>query len=628
MKYTNRERFRYYFENTFASGPLGMIRFLGIMSLVTILFLGFVIVIFGIRATPDAKDGVSFVEGAWQSLMATLDSDTMGGDDGWPFRVWRFLATLAGLFIVSILIGIISAAIDGKIEQIRKGKSKVLESGHTLILGWSENIFSIIEQIILANENIKKQRIVVFAEMDKVEMEDAIREKIQDFKSTKIIVRSGNPMIANEIQIVNPNLARSIIVLSPETEEADIIVIKTVMSITNSPLRKKDPFHIVAEIKEEENLEAAELVGQGEAVFVFASDLLARITAQTCRQSGLAIIYTDLFRFEGDEIYFQKEPSLYGKSFKEAALSYNTSTIIGIYSESKAFQLNPPGDMLLEAGDSIVAISRDNDTVLIDGLPAAQRLKGGAFVKKSQVEPGPERLLMLGWNENSEKIILEIDSYVTSGSELHILSEDSLQLEQISTNHLQLFVTPGKLSNRKDLDGIHPEQFDYIILMSDKQSDIQHSDAKTLICLLHLRNIGKDFSKDMSIVSEMRDLRNLEVGIVAKANDFIIGDNITSLIMAQIAENKQLNAVFKILFDSEGSEIYLKPIGNYWNEGEEVCFYDMVERAFEYQETAIGYRRMSEQDSIERNFGIVLNPIKDKVIPFTSKDYLIVLALN
>ena len=61
---------------------------------------------------------------------------------------------------------------------------------------------------------------------------------------------------------------------------------------------------------------------------------------------------------------------------------------------------------------------------------------------------------------------------------------------------------------------------------------------------------------------------------------------------------------------------------------EEVCFYDMVERAFEYQETAIGYRRMSEQDSIERNFGIVLNPIKDKVIPFTSKDYLIVLALN
>ena len=391
MKYTNRERFRYYFENTFASGPLGMIRFLGIMSLVTILFLGFVIVIFGIRATPDAKDGVSFVEGAWQSLMATLDSDTMGGDDGWPFRVWRFLATLAGLFIVSILIGIISAAIDGKIEQIRKGKSKVLESGHTLILGWSENIFSIIEQIILANENIKKQRIVVFAEMDKVEMEDAIREKIQDFKSTKIIVRSGNPMIANEIQIVNPNLARSIIVLSPETEEADIIVIKTVMSITNSPLRKKDPFHIVAEIKEEENLEAAELVGQGEAVFVFASDLLARITAQTCRQSGLAIIYTDLFRFEGDEIYFQKEPSLYGKTFKEAALSYNTSSLIGVYSEQLGFQLNPSSDTLLAEGVSLVALSQDNDTIVVDGVPADQRMKGGMFVKKAQETLGPER---------------------------------------------------------------------------------------------------------------------------------------------------------------------------------------------------------------------------------------------
>ncbi|NDB35951.1 MAG: hypothetical protein EB023_11570 [Flavobacteriia bacterium] len=311
MKYSIKERFRYYFENTFSTGPLGVIRWLAIMSLITILFLGLVIVIFGISAEPDSPDSLSFIEGAWQSLMATLDSGTMGGDMGWAFRMVRFAATLVGIFMISILIGVISAAIDAKIEDIRKGKSKVLEAGHTLILGWSEKIFPILQQIILANENQRKARIVVFAEMDKVEMEDAIREKIQDFKTTKIIVRSGNPMISNEIQIVNPNDARSIIVLSPDSDEADISVIKTVMSLTNSPLRKSDPYHIVAEIKDESNMEAAELVGQGEASFIFTADLIARITAQTCRQSGLAIIYTDLLRFEGDEIYFQEPFRVY-----------------------------------------------------------------------------------------------------------------------------------------------------------------------------------------------------------------------------------------------------------------------------------------------------------------------------
>lgn len=626
MKYSIKERFRYYFENTFSTGPLGVIRWLAIMSLITILFLGLVIVIFGISAEPDSPDSLSFIEGAWQSLMATLDSGTMGGDMGWAFRMVRFAATLVGIFMISILIGVISAAIDAKIEEIRKGKSKVLEAGHTLILGWSEKIFPILQQIILANENQRKARIVVFAEMDKVEMEDAIREKIQDFKTTKIIVRSGNPMISNEIQIVNPNDARSIIVLSPDSDEADISVIKTVMSLTNSPLRKSDPYHIVAEIKEESNMEAAELVGQGEASFIFTADLIARITAQTCRQSGLAIIYTDLLRFEGDEIYFQNEPALFGKTFREATLSYNTSSIIGLYSEQHGFMLNPPKETIVQQGDEIVAISEDDDTVVMDGTSKKGISKDNLFVGERSDSDHVERILMLGWNEKGFRIITELDNYVAHGSELVILNESFIPIEEWQTSRLKLSFQTGKMTDRKTLDSIQPQTFDHIILMSDRESEIQYSDAQALICLLHLRSIGNMHKKDMSIVSEMRDMRNREVGIVAKADDFIIGDNIISLIMAQIGENKALKTVFDLLFDSEGSEIYLKPITDYWKEGETVNFYDMVERAFNYNETAIGYRQISKKDSAENNFGVKLNPAKDQVIDFQEGDYLVVLA--
>lgn len=626
MKYTWKERFRYYFENTFTSGPFGVIRWLAMMSLVTILLLGLVIVLFGIRADPEAQRGLSFIEGAWQSLMATLDSGTMGGDEGWAFRAVRFIATLVGIFMISILIGIISAAIDAKIENFRKGKSRVLETKHTLILGWSNSIFSIIEQIMVANENLRKPVIVVFADRDKVEMEDALRENLGDLKNTKLVVRSGNPMISAEVQIVNPNGARNIIVLSPDEGEADIQVIKTVMSLTNSSFRKKEAFHIVAEIKDETHLEAAELVGQGEATFLFASDLIARITAQTCRQSGLAVIYTDLLRFEGDEIYFQEEPQLVGKSYKDAVLAYNSSAVMGLNTKRKGFLLNPNNDEPIMSGDQVVAISRDDDTVILDGNGKKGLQDPSAFKQKQTEMKGAERILFLGWNETGFRIVAELNSYVAKGSELVILNETPIDINPTEFANLMLSQVQGEITNRRNLDTIQPETFDHIILMSNRTGNIQSSDARTLVCLLHLRNIGERSNKDLSIVSEMRDLRNREIGIVAKADDFIVGENISSLIISQIAENKDLKTVFDMLFDSDGSEIYLKPINRYWSEGEELNFYDLAERALQYNETAIGYRIMGKKDAVTENFGVKLNPLKDQKIALSVDDFLVVLA--
>ena len=124
----------------------------------------------------------------------------------------------------------------------------------------------------------------------------------------------------------------------------------------------------------------------------------------------------------------------------------------------------------------------------------------------------------------------------------------------------------------------------------------------------------------------MRDLRNREIGLVTKADDFIIGDSIISLMMAQMAENRNLNDVFKILFESEGSEIYLKPINNYVNTDEGMNFYTLLERASQSGETAIGYRIMAEKDNPELNFGIHVNPKKSDLIQLCPDDYLILLS--
>lgn len=46
-----------------------------------------------------------------------------------------------------------AGTIGSKIEDWKKGRAEVLESGHTLILGWSDKMLSMIEQFCLANES-------------------------------------------------------------------------------------------------------------------------------------------------------------------------------------------------------------------------------------------------------------------------------------------------------------------------------------------------------------------------------------------------------------------------------------------------------------------------------------------
>ena len=102
------------------------------------------------------------------------------------------------------------------------------------------------------------------------------------------------------------------------------------LAITNNPNRRAEPYHIVAEIREPKNMDVARMVGKDEVELVLVGDLISRIIAQTCRQSGLSVVYTELLDFGGDEIYFHEEPALVGKTFGEALLAYEDSAVIGL----------------------------------------------------------------------------------------------------------------------------------------------------------------------------------------------------------------------------------------------------------------------------------------------------------
>jgi voltage-gated potassium channel Kch len=629
-KPTVKQRFQYWFDNYMSRGTAALIGGLALLSLV-IIFTAAAIVRLGALAM-DGENAPSFGEAAWMSLMRTLDAGTMGGDTGPGFRIVMLLVTVGGIFIVSTLIGILSNGLEDRIEQLRKGRSLVLESDHTLILGWTPQIFTVISELVTANESRKSGAvIVVLAEQDKVEMEDAIQERIPDPKNTRIICRSGSPMDMTDLEIASPHSSRSIIVLS-EGEDPDTRVIKCVLAITNNPNRRSEPYHIVTQIRDPQNMDVLKLLSENDVVQpILTTDLIARVVAQTSRQSGLSVVYTELMNFGGDEIYFKQEPGLSGKTFGDALLAYETSTVMGIRRRDGTILMAPKMTTRIEPGDSIFAIAEDEDKIQLSNLSRLPLDENLIQRSGNGSKPKPERGLILGWNRSGSIIVRELDGYVAKGSELLIVSdvddlEDQIRRDVGKLKNQRLKVMEGDIRDRALLDELGVTEYDHVIVLAYSHLEVQEADAITLVTLLHLRDIAEKDETPFSIISEMLDLRNRELAEAARVDDFIVSEHLISLMLAQLSENAELKDVFADLFDPEGAEVYLKPIGNYVKTGEPVNFYTAVEAAKRRGETAIGYRLMSESHDAGKAYGVHTNPKKSEKVSFKSEDRLIVIS--
>lgn len=622
------ERARYAFDNSMAGGTPALIGWLSVATFGFLSVATAILFVLGIQPEAAADRGV--VDTFWFGLMHMLDAGTVVGDEGtWVLKLAMLVVTLGGLFILSALIGVITSGVEAKIEELRKGRSRVIESGHTLVLGWSPQVFTILSELVVANESKKRACVVVLAPVDKVEMEDAIRERLPDLRSTVVVCRSGSPTDLSDLAMVSVNTTKSVIVLSPEGDDPDASVIKSILAITNGPDRRKAPYHIVAVITEPSNMEAAKLVGRDEAEIVLSGELISRITVQTCRQSGLSVVHIELLDFGGDEIYFKEEPALVGKTFGEVLFAYEESTIIGLRRGDGKVLLNPPMDETLKAGDRVIAVSQDDDSIVLSGV--TPNVDQSAIVEGA-VEPAkPESTLVLGWNWRAPLVLNGLDAYVAPGSTLLLvteLDEDTTGVREAcgDMKHQALTYRKGETTSRKLLESLDIASFDHIIVLCSDTIEAQRADSRVLVTLLHLRDMGEKLQRDLSIVTEMLDSRNRELAEVTNADDFIVSEKLVSLLLTQISENKELAPLFEDLFDPDGSEIYLKPITNYIKPGMEVDFYTVIESARRRGEIAIGYKVAALARDGSQSYGVVVNPNKAGRIKFAPDDKLVVVA--
>jgi hypothetical protein len=304
--------------------------------------------------------------------------------------------------------------------------------------------------------------------------------------------------------------------------------------------------------------------------------------------------------------------------------------VIGVFSNGRV-QINPHKEQIIQEGDEIIAISKDDDTVVISAQikPSIDR-QVIHNIPPSDVKPGA--LVILGWNSRGPIVMHDLASYLAPNSTVKLVipsgtKEIEFNQQSITQKNITVDVQEGDITNREVLEGIGLDLVDHVVVFSCMdEHGYQEADSRTLVTLVHLRDIRDKTNDHFTIVSEILDVRNRELLELNQADDFILSERLVSLAMAQISENKELGPLFTEIFQPEGSEIYFKPVTNYVTVDDPLNFFTIVNAALERNETAIGYRQLSCANDADRNYGLVINPKKSDYVDYAETDQIIVFS--
>lgn len=628
-----RRRLRYRVDNSLAKGVSVVLLWVGIALLALVVLVGTLMWVIGIGPSDQP---VPLIENLWESLTRSLDPGTFGADEGTAFRIAGLIVTIGGLLAVSLVIGLVSNAVDTRLDSLRRGRSVVVESGHTLVLGYSSKLGIVVRELMQASESTSDHAVVLLTPEDKVDLEDRLRRELPNHLHSRLVVRRGTPSSIHDLTQVDPARARSIIILRPDTDTADAEVVRVALAVRQIRSAETDAIPVVAELEDPAVAEALRQALPGGIVTVVSRDIIGRIAAQTSRAAGMGIIYQDLLDFDGDEFYTSAPPShLVGRTFFDGLFSSRNCTLVGIVAADGSVELCPPMDRVIAATDHLVLIANDDSTISFLGNDSMARAHTLQASTHTPLPHQVERTLIIGWNRYAERILEELDAHALPGSSLYVMI-DTATSEGFSEGFLRSLrnytfaVSAGSITDVHEVSAsMQNGPFDHIlILCAHDHLAAVDADARALLALMHVRNYLNQHPEaghsGLNLVSEMLTTESVELAQIAQPDDFIVSQRLVSLYIAQLAENPERQGAIDQLLDSQGPQLALTPISNFLNDGDH-SFEDLVAAAANAGDVAIGWRAPGSSGSGLPG-GIRLNPAKDARLHATSTIQAIVLT--
>lgn len=341
--------------------------------------------------------------------------------------------------------------------------------------------------------------------------------------------------------------------------------------------------------------------------------------------------------FENAEFYIKRWPQLDGMRFEEVLISFPDAVPCGVKVAANGGKIviNPEDDYVLREGDEVLVIAEDDDTYIPGPVPEVQP---GSLPHVFSPPKYPEKILFCGWRRDIDDMIMVLEAFLPPGSELWMFNDVPIMerkskltdggLDISGLSNITLVHKEGNAVIRRHLEGLPLETFDSILILADEsvEDSVVHSDSRSLATLLLIRDIQskrlpsneakstslryagfshsswiremQQASDKSIIISEILDSRTRNLVSVSRISDYVLSNELVSMALAMVAEDKQINRVLEELFAEEGNELCIRPAEYYLYEQEELSFYEIMIRGRERREIVIGYRLSNADQAV------------------------------
>lgn len=601
-----KERFDYWFDNRMARGSLGLIRSLVVASILLALIIAGIIVALGFNGESDTATVF------WDSIATVINAWMPSYEDGGPgYLILMSIVAIAGVLFTSVLIGIITSTIEEKIIELRKGNSRVLESGHIVVLGLYAGEFTLLRQLVLAAEN-DPLCIVVAEEMEREEMEDSIRSNVDVPKNVRIVCRTADITDPADLEKCSMDTSRTVII-SPTD---DIRTVKALLAVSAVLQEKQVSVPVNAIISKREYRFPPSIAQAHNITALQSNDMLAKMIAHSCTQTGLSETFREVFNFDGNELFLTDTVNTAGMTFAEVSLQLDRAVPVGVR-RGGSILLNPPADLRLEDGEPLLVFSEDRScAALTDGKQNPEPFFEGG--QPGGVDSDPADTVIIGCNETLPVILRELPENIR-----HVYLACGAQTEDVKGalessaegRGMQLHFCEQNLKTEQGLLQL-AQMADHVVVLNDHEKDEEDADMESIFYLMNLRDLRTRYRLQFNITAEMRKERNQNLVASGDRTDFVVASSMSSLCLAQIAESPELTDVFRELLSNHGNELYLKYAEQLGLVGT-FSVRQLRSRAMDFHYVLLGYIHNDQS---------CFNPRLDETVTLEEGDSLIVLS--
>ena len=548
-KFTLKQRFKYWFDNRMTKGSLGLIRVLIVVSVILAVLIASLIILF--KFNEEGEVASVF----WDSIATIINAWMPSFEDGSPgYLILMSITAIAGLLFTSVLIGIITSAIEEKIDNLKRGNSFVLEKDHIVVLGFYPGEYTLINQLILAAGD-EPACIVIAEDMEREEMEQNISENLDVLKNVRIVCRTVDITDPASIEKCSVETCKTV-VISPTD---DLKTTKAILAVSALLQKKGAPDISVNAISSKPEYRfPASLAEKNHITTLQTSNIMAKMIAHSCTQTGLSELFREVFNFEGSEFYLEDLDGIEGSTFEDITVRLNNAIPVGVCRDGKV-TLNPSADYKLTGSDRILVYSEDKVPATLDDYTPASDSNIDIVIDKETTSA-----VILGHNETLPVILNELPENVSNVYiyEHNITDYEQTEMQTVAdSRNITLKYIAEDPRIYKVLYNEVSELSDHIVILNDHDKDPEEADTDVIFMLLNLRDIREKKGLKFNITVEMQKEHNQSLVGMGDSTDFLVTSSMSSLILAQLAENPELIDVFREILSNKGNELYLKNAG-------------------------------------------------------------------